>query len=104
MDRMALLAPLAVLFLSPTSVLSQERNRFADVLALQEAVRQLIENAEPSIACILVSRSAKLTARSPVGPRRPGRLDRFELQRPAARSGGGGGMASDAPTRPQRSQ
>ncbi len=77
MRTMACLAPLAVLLL-PGWVRSEERNRFADVLALQEAVHQSIERAEPSIACILVSRSDKYRALGPVRPKVPGQLGRFE--------------------------
>jgi serine protease Do len=38
-------------------VASRGQGRGADLAALQEAVQQVIESAEPSIACILVSRS-----------------------------------------------
>lgn len=86
MHRMTLLTPLAALLLLPPPVLSEERNRFADWLALQEAVHQAIERAEPSIACILVSRSDKYAAYSAAQPQRPGRLGRFDL-RPFQRSG-----------------
>ncbi|HTU88724.1 MAG TPA: trypsin-like peptidase domain-containing protein [Gemmataceae bacterium] len=79
MRRMASLAPLAVLLLLTQSAWSEERNRFADVLALQEAVHQSIERAEPSIACILVSRSDKYRGRL-AKPQAPGRLGSFDLQ------------------------
>jgi S1-C subfamily serine protease len=59
---------------------SEERNRFADVLALQEAVHQSIERAEPSIACILVSRSDKYKEFNIAQPDAPGRLGRFDLR------------------------
>lgn len=81
MRRTILLLPLAVLMLVPASALCQERNRFADVLALQEAVRQSIERAEPSIACILVSRSEKYRAFEGVRPHEPGQLGRLDLSR-----------------------
>jgi serine protease Do len=81
MRRMAFLTPLAVLLLLPESAWSEERNRFADVLAaLQEAAHQSIERAEPSIACILVSRSEKYRAHTPAQPQAPGRLGRFDWQ------------------------
>lgn len=81
MRSIASLTPLAVLLLLPASAASEEHNRFADVLALQEAVHQSIERAEPSIACILVSRSDKYPASVPAQPQEPGRLGRFDLQR-----------------------
>ena len=80
MRRMASLTPLAVLLLLPISARSEDRNRFADVLALQEAVHQSIERAEPAIACILVSRSDKYRVHSPTDPKSPGRLGRFDLR------------------------
>jgi S1-C subfamily serine protease len=55
----------------------QDRPRLADVRALQEAVQQVIDRAEPSIACILVSRSE---AYGPP-PAVPGRLGRFDASR-----------------------
>lgn len=81
MRRTTLLAPLAVLLLLPVPALCEERNRLADALALQEAVHRTIERAEPSIACILVSRSEKYRAYSPVAPREPGRLGGFDFPR-----------------------
>src|SRR5262249_9536218 len=80
MRRIVLLTPLATLLLLPASVLSDERNRFADVLALQEAVRRSIERAEPSIACILVSRSDKYRMYDTALPRLPGQLGRFDVR------------------------
>jgi S1-C subfamily serine protease len=73
------ITPLAVLLFLPGWVRCEERNRFADVLALQEAVRQSIERAEPSIACILVTRSEKARAFGPGQPDVPGVLGRFEV-------------------------
>jgi serine protease Do len=81
MRRTILLTPLAFLVLALASASSDERNRFADVLALQEAVHQSIEQAEPSIACILVSRSEKYRALEGVGPHAPGQLGRLDLGR-----------------------
>jgi serine protease Do len=83
MRRTTLLTPLAVLLLLPVPAPSEERNRFADLLALQEAVHQSIERAEPSIACILVSRSEKYRAIEGVGPRTPGQLGSFDLRSPS---------------------
>jgi serine protease Do len=79
MRRTTLLTPLVVLMLWPAAGPSEEGNRFADVLALQEAVRQSIARAEPSIACILVSRSEKYRIYEGVQPRTPGQLGRFNL-------------------------
>ncbi|HEY7315607.1 MAG TPA: trypsin-like peptidase domain-containing protein, partial [Gemmataceae bacterium] len=76
---MRTMTPLVVLLLVAGSARSEERNRFADVLALQEAVHQSIERAEPSIACVLVSRSKKYKAHAPLRPDEPGRLGRFDL-------------------------
>lgn len=81
MRKMASLIPLAGLLLLPMSARSEERNRFADVLALQEAVHRSIERAEPAIACILVSRSDKYPANIPAEAKTPGRLGRFDVQR-----------------------
>lgn len=85
MRRMTLLTVLAVFVLLPASALCQDRNRLADWHAWQDAVRQAIERAEPSIACILVSRSDKYHAYMPAQPQGPGRLGRFDLSRSFAR-------------------
>jgi S1-C subfamily serine protease len=78
---MASLILVAVLLFVPPSAWSEERNRFADVLALQEAVHQSIERAEPAIASILVSRSDKYHALLLPAPREPGVLGPFDLDR-----------------------
>ncbi len=80
MRTMARISPPALLLLLPALTWGEERNRFADVLALQEAVHQSIERAEPSIACILVSRSEKYRVRNLVQPEVPGKLGRFDLR------------------------
>jgi serine protease Do len=80
MRSLARFSPLAVVLLLPGWAGGEERNRFADVLALQEAVHQSIERAEPSIVCILVSRSEKYRAHSPIRPDVPGQLGRFDLR------------------------
>ncbi len=81
MHRTILLTSLTVLVLAQAPAPSEERDRFADVLALQEAVRQSIERAEPSIACILVSRSEKYRALEGVRPHAPGQLGRLDFSR-----------------------
>ena len=80
MHTLVRLTPLAVLLVLPAWARGEDRNRFADVLALQEAVHQSIERAEPSIACILVSRSEKLVQYSPARPKVPGELGGFNLR------------------------
>jgi S1-C subfamily serine protease len=80
MRTLAPLAPPLVLLLLAGAVRSEEPNRFADVLALQKAVRESIERAEPSIACILVSRSEKYKEFAPAQPATPGQLGRFDLR------------------------
>jgi S1-C subfamily serine protease len=79
MRTLAPITLLAVLLFLPALIHGEERNRFADVLALQEAIRQSIERAEPSIACILVSRSEKYRPFDTVRPDVPGQLGGFEL-------------------------
>ncbi len=54
MRALTSLTPPVVLLLLAGTVWSEEPDPFADVLALQKAVRQSIARAEPSIACILV--------------------------------------------------
>ena len=80
MHMLVRLTPLAALLVLLAGARGQDRNRFADVLALQEAVHQSIERAEPSIACILVSRNEKLQQHSPARPHVPGELGRFDLR------------------------
>jgi S1-C subfamily serine protease len=81
MRALARVMPLTVLLFLPGWAWSQERNRFADVLALQQAVRQSIKKAEPSIACILVSRSKKYREFEPARPEGTGELGIFDRQR-----------------------
>jgi S1-C subfamily serine protease len=80
MRMLTSITPPLVLFLLAGAIWSEEPNRFADVLALQEAVRQSIERAEPSIACILISRSEKYKEFAPAQPATPGQLGRFDLR------------------------
>jgi S1-C subfamily serine protease len=79
MRKLAPITPLAVLLFLPALARGEERNRFADVLALQKAIHQSIERAEPSIACILVSRSEKYRQYDTVRPDVPGQLGGFDL-------------------------
>jgi serine protease Do len=72
---------LLALLLLPALGLGEERNRHADVLALQEAVEQTIERAEPSIACILVSRSEGYRDFGAAPSDEPGKLGRFDPPR-----------------------
>ncbi len=59
----------------------QERPRLADVRALQEAVQQAIDRAEPSVACILVSRSEAYREYGAAPSGAPGQLGRFDSAR-----------------------
>jgi serine protease Do len=59
----------------------QERPRLADVRALQEAVQQAIDRAEPSVACILVSRSEGYRKFGAAPSGTPGQLGRFDSGR-----------------------
>jgi S1-C subfamily serine protease len=68
---------LAALALLPALAQGQERDRLADALALQEAVQQSIERVEPSIACILVSRSEAYREFGAAPSGEPGKLGRF---------------------------
>lgn len=56
---------------------SAEPDRAAALLVLQDSVRQAIARAEPSIACILVSRSGKYRELDPTTSAVPGRLGDF---------------------------
>jgi serine protease Do len=82
MHRMAYLILPTILLLPPASARSQERDHLADVLALQDAVHRSIARAEPSIACILVSRSQKYRALERGRSQRPGKLGGFNLRPP----------------------
>jgi S1-C subfamily serine protease len=72
--------PLLALLVGAGLARGQERDRLADVLALQEAVQQVIERAEPSIACILVSRSEGYRDFGQPPSTTPGRLGAFEAR------------------------
>ncbi len=74
---------LPLLFLVATAPAgAQERPRPADVRALQDAVQQVIDRAEPSIACILVSRSDGYRKLGAGPPAAPGQLGRFDSRMP----------------------
>jgi S1-C subfamily serine protease len=67
----------AVLLLAaPAFVRGDEASRLKEALALQETIQKVIEKAEPSIACILVSRSDKYG--TPSADVAAGKLGRFE--------------------------
>jgi serine protease Do len=77
----AIARALLLLFLvGAAPVWGQERPRLADVRALQEAVQQAIDRAEPSIACILVSRSEGYRKYGAAPSGAPGQLGRFNAQ------------------------
>src|ERR1019366_718728 len=57
MPRHAWIGLPLILFSFPLVGRADDQPRPADVLALQERIQKTIERAEPSIACILVSRS-----------------------------------------------
>jgi S1-C subfamily serine protease len=79
----AIARALPLLFLvAPASVGGQDRPRLADVRALQEAVQQVIDRAEPSIACILVSRSDGYRKHGAAPSSTPGQLGRFDARLP----------------------
>jgi S1-C subfamily serine protease len=72
--RRALVAVL--LLAAPALVRGDEASRLKEALALQETVQKVIEKAEPSIACILVSRSDKYG--TPPADAAAGKLGRFD--------------------------
>jgi serine protease Do len=57
MSRLAWIGSLLILLILPLAGRCDDLPRPADVLALQNLIQKTIERAEPSIACILVSRS-----------------------------------------------
>jgi S1-C subfamily serine protease len=81
MPRRSPLLALILLLALPLAGRADEKARLKEVLELQEAMEQAIEKAEPSIACILVSRSegyAKFNAAP--SPDTPGKLGKFSSQ------------------------
>ncbi len=81
MRAIARALPLLVL-VGAGPVWGQDRSRLADVRALQEAVQQVIDRAEPSIACILVSRSDGYRKLGAPPSSTPGQLGRFDARLP----------------------
>jgi serine protease Do len=64
---------------------AEEKSRLADALAVQEALKEAIQKAEPSIACILVSRSDHYRQFGDVSyPDNPGKLGAFDRTRATA--------------------
>ncbi len=59
---------------------AQDSSRMAEFAALQEAIHQAIEQAEPSIACILVSRSEAYREFDAAPSGAPGQLGRFQAR------------------------
>src|SRR6266700_2073423 len=57
MSRLAWIGPLLIVCVLPLAGRCGDLPRPADVLALQDLIQKTIERAEPSVACILVSRS-----------------------------------------------
>jgi serine protease Do len=70
--------PLVCLLVGLAPARAEEAPRLADVQALQEAVQQAIDRAEPSIACILVSRSDGYREFGAAPSGTPGQLGRFD--------------------------
>jgi S1-C subfamily serine protease len=69
--------PLLLVCLLGGPLAAQDRSRMAEFAALQEAVQQAIDRAEPSIACILVSRSEGYGAFGAAPSGAPGQLGPF---------------------------
>ena len=57
MPRLAWIGPLTAVLCLPTAGRCEDQPRPADVAALQDLIQKTIERTEPSVACILVSRS-----------------------------------------------
>jgi serine protease Do len=90
-DVMARYSPFAaLLFLLSFSLTgrAEDKSRLKDALVLQDAMEQLIEKAEPSIACILVSRSDHY-GRYGAAPSAdmPGKLGKFDARQLTLQSG-----------------
>jgi S1-C subfamily serine protease len=77
-----------VLLLAAVGAHGDERPGLAQVLALEQTLQQVIQQAEPAIACILVSRSDQYRIRfhDAPPPDNPGQLGGFDLPGPRGRS------------------
>ena len=79
MPRLAWISLLLVLPAFPLAGRAEEQPRPADVLALQTLIQKTIARAEPSIACILVSRSEEYKRFNAAPPdEESGKLGRFD--------------------------
>jgi S1-C subfamily serine protease len=80
MFRVARLSILLALLTLTPAVHSEDKAPAPELLALQEAVKKAIADADPSIACILVSRSEnyRKLEEAPATDITPGRLGRFD--------------------------
>jgi len=85
MPRLAWIGPLSAVLCLPAAGRCEDRPRPADVAALQDLIQKTIDRAEPSIACILVSRSDEYkrfeTLPSDEGSGKLGRFDGNVLTR-----------------------
>jgi S1-C subfamily serine protease len=83
MPRFAWLFPLVALPALALSSPAEEQPRPADVQALQDQIQKVIARAEPSIVCVLVSRSDEYGKKFNAGPpdEGSGRLGEFERPR-----------------------
>jgi serine protease Do len=81
MARSSPLAALLVLLMLSRSGRAEDQTPLKNVLALQDAMEQLIQKAEPSIACILVSRSDHYSRFSAApSADTPGKLGKFDAR------------------------
>ena len=79
MSRLAWMGPLLVSLCLPCAGRCDDQPRPADVQALQDLIEKTIDSAEPSIACILVSRSDEYRRFESTHPDDDsGRLGRFD--------------------------
>ena len=85
MSRFARVGVLIALLCFPAASHGEEQPRLADVAALQDQIQKTIDRAEPSIACILVSRSDEYkrfeTLPTDEGSGKLGRFDGSQLTR-----------------------
>ncbi len=77
MPRFNALAIMILIVIAPTSRAGDKD--LGDRLALEDAVKEAVKSAEPSVACILVTRDRKAYTESGQGPSdEPGRLGSFQ--------------------------